>query len=137
PVKAQGNVSTDGVFIRMRGEGWKEVQITAISQVRVSRRRAKQVRAPHPAHEPYVEGLRRGADCARVTSVNDGAAWIERMTRADFPAAIQIVDLRNMCIMRPSGPGLKGQMRPRLGRRRNGMRDGLEGHRRLRRRCSS
>lgn len=116
PVKEQGNVSTDGVFIRIRGEGWKEVKITAISQVKVSRRRAEQVSARHPAHEPvvklerhsyqatlgdaddmarqqYVEGLRRGLpDCARVTSVNDGAAWIERITRANFPDAVQIVD---------------------------------------------
>lgn len=109
-------MSTDGVFIRIRGEGWKEVKIMAISQVKVSRRRAEQVSARHPAHEPvvklerhsyqatlgdaddmarwqYVEGLRRGLpDCARVTSVNDRAAWIERMTRANFPDAIQIVD---------------------------------------------
>lgn len=116
PVKEQGNVSPDGVFIRIRGEGWKEVKITAISQVKVSRRQAEQVSARHPAHEPvvklerhsyqatlggaddvarqrYVKGLRRGLpDCARVTSVNDGAAWIERITRANFPDAVQIVD---------------------------------------------
>ncbi|PJF46274.1 MAG: hypothetical protein CUN48_14630, partial [Candidatus Thermofonsia Clade 3 bacterium] len=116
PVKEQGNVSTDGVFIRVRGEGWKEVKVTAISQVRVSRQQTEQVSARHAAQKAvvklewhsyqatlgdaddmarrqYVEGLRRGLpDCVRVTSVNDGAAWIERITRANFPDAIQIVD---------------------------------------------
>jgi hypothetical protein len=41
----------------------------------------------------YAEGLRRGVDrCQRVSSVNDGAPWIERITFTNFPEAEQIVD---------------------------------------------
>jgi hypothetical protein len=41
----------------------------------------------------YSEGLRRGLDhCQRLSSVNDGAPWIERITDLNFPNAVQIVD---------------------------------------------
>jgi hypothetical protein len=41
----------------------------------------------------YAEGLRRGLDhCAQVTSTNDGAPWIERVTRLNFPTVPQIID---------------------------------------------
>jgi hypothetical protein len=41
----------------------------------------------------YAEGLRRGLDHAHdVSSVNDAAAWIERVTATNFPQAVQIVD---------------------------------------------
>jgi len=37
--------------------------------------------------------VRRGLDsCAQLSSVNDGAVWIERITRENFPEAVQIVD---------------------------------------------
>jgi hypothetical protein len=41
----------------------------------------------------YAEGLRRGLDrCPRLSSVNDGAEWIERITATNFPGIQQIVD---------------------------------------------
>jgi hypothetical protein len=41
----------------------------------------------------YAEGLRRGLDHAQdLSSVNDAAAWIERVTATNFPQAVQIVD---------------------------------------------
>jgi hypothetical protein len=41
----------------------------------------------------YAEGLRRCIDQSkRLSSVNDGARWIERIMLTNFPQAIQIVD---------------------------------------------
>lgn len=41
----------------------------------------------------YLEGLRRGIpNCPTVSSVNDGAQWINRITRENFPKVTQIVD---------------------------------------------
>lgn len=41
----------------------------------------------------YAEGLRRCIDqVERLSSVNDGARWIERITLTIFPQAVQIVD---------------------------------------------
>jgi hypothetical protein len=41
----------------------------------------------------YAEGLRRRIDqVKRLSSVNDGAPWIERITLTNFPQAVQIVD---------------------------------------------
>jgi len=41
----------------------------------------------------YTEGLRRGIDhCQRLSSANDGALWIGRITDLNFPQAVQIVD---------------------------------------------
>ena len=38
-------------------------------------------------------GLRRGIDhCQRLSSVNDGAPWIKRITELNFPEAVQILD---------------------------------------------
>ncbi len=45
------------------------------------------------ARHQYAEGLRRGVDrCQRLSSVNDGSPWIERITLTNFPEAEQIVD---------------------------------------------
>jgi hypothetical protein len=129
PVLGQANVSTDGTMIRLRDEGWKEVKMSAISQVEVQPAAAKQAsstqrsgsepqhRCPSRRQEDpqvhltahsycaglwdadelgrhqYAEGLRRGLDrVERLSSVNDGAAWIERITLTNFPEAVQIVD---------------------------------------------
>jgi len=54
-----------------------------------------QSRAQREAAAPYqyAESLRRGLDhCAHVTSTNDGAPWIERVTRLNFPGMPQIID---------------------------------------------
>jgi hypothetical protein len=41
----------------------------------------------------YAEGLRRRIDqVERLSSVNDGARWIERIMLTNFPHAVQIVD---------------------------------------------
>jgi len=41
----------------------------------------------------YAEGLRRGLEqVEKLSSVNDGALWIERITFTNFPQATQIVD---------------------------------------------
>jgi hypothetical protein len=119
PIRGQANLSTDGGMVLIRGEGWKEVKLTTISEVEVRpavERRAKEDRASRRAEDPlvrlkqhsyqgglwdadtmglhqYAEGLRRGIDgCQRLSSVNDGAPWIERITDLNFPHAVQIVD---------------------------------------------
>jgi hypothetical protein len=120
PVYQQANLSSDGTMLLLRDEGWKEVKLAAISQVTLleagdeQRRRAQ--RDGKRAHESvvrlsqhsycaglwdadgfaayqYAEGLRRGLDqVAQLSSVNDGAAWIERVTHTNFSHAVQIID---------------------------------------------
>lgn len=119
PIADQANISTDGAMVLIRGEGWKEVKLTAISRVQVreageqaagrsrsGRREADPLvelrdhsyqaglwDADTMALHQYTEGLRRGLDrCQRLSSVNDGASWIERITFTNFPEAEQIVD---------------------------------------------
>ena len=119
PIAGAANISTDGGMVLIRGEGWKEVKLTAISAVAVrpaEERPAQEGGASRRAADPmvtlkehsyqvglwdadtmalhqYAEGLRRAIDrCQRLSSVNDGAPWIERITSLNFPAAIQIVD---------------------------------------------
>jgi hypothetical protein len=119
PIVGPANLSTDGGMILLRGEGWKEVKLTAISEVEVQtadehtlpadgssqrvedpviklKRHSYQAGlwdADEMALHQYSEGLRRGIDhCQRLSSVNDGAPWIERITATNFPQAVQIVD---------------------------------------------
>jgi hypothetical protein len=119
PITGQANVSTDGGMVFIREEGWKEVKLTTISEVEIrpaAERPAKEDNASRRAKDPlvelkehsyqaglwdadtmalhqYAEGLRRGIDlCPRLSSVNDGAPWIERITDLNFPEAVQIVD---------------------------------------------
>ena len=120
PIHGQANVSTDGTMIRLRDEGWKEVKICAISEVKVVASGAKRARskwrssrrkqdpqvhlkehsycaglwdADEMERYQYAEGLRRGIDYVeKLSSVNDGAPWIERITLTNFPHAVQIVD---------------------------------------------
>jgi len=113
PVSGQANLSTDGGMILLREEGWKEVKLSVISEVglatraktgvatsqepqTVLRRHSYQAGlwdADEMGQHQYLEGLRRqlGA-CARLSSVNDGAPWIERITTTNYPQAVQIVD---------------------------------------------
>jgi len=122
PIEGAANVSTDGGMMLVRGEGWKEVKLTAISAVKVrpaeectlqegeASRRAGDPVVTLKAHSyqaglwdadtmawhQYAEGLRRGIDhCQRLSSVNDGAPWIERITSLNFPEALQILDWRH------------------------------------------
>lgn len=118
PIAEQANISSDGVMVLVRGEGWKEVKIAACSRVQVLRptgtrpgqspgRRDFDARVVLDQHSyvaglwdadefgryQYAEGLRRGLDQVPIlTSVNDGAVWIRRITQTNFPEAIQIVD---------------------------------------------
>lgn len=118
-IAGQANLSTDGGMVLIRGEGWKEVKLTVISEVEVrpaEERPAQESGTSRRAGDPFVtlkehsyqaglwdadtmalhqyaEGLRRGINhCERLSSVNDGALWIGRITDLNFPAAIQIVD---------------------------------------------
>jgi hypothetical protein len=120
PILGRGNLSSDGTMVRIRDEGWKEVKLATFSQVEVlgpedKRRRAAQRRGKRAyedvvrlsAHSycaglwnadtfelyQYAEGLRRGLDqVERLSSVNDGAPWIERTTFTNFPEARQVID---------------------------------------------
>jgi hypothetical protein len=119
PIQERANISTDGGMILLREEGWKEVKLSVISEVK-----PKAVKTTKPAASPetrtprqaaavltrhsyqaglwsademgqhqYLEGARRQVHlCARLTSVNDGAPWIERITTSNYPQAIQIID---------------------------------------------
>jgi hypothetical protein len=106
-------------MVLIRDEGWKEVKLTTVSAVEVRpavERPEKEGATSRRAEDPlvklkehsyqagvwdadtmalhqYAEGLRRGIDhCQRLSSVNDGAPWIERITDLNFPEAVQIVD---------------------------------------------
>jgi hypothetical protein len=119
PITGQANLSTDGGMVLIRGERWKEAKLTTISEVEVRpavERPAKDEGASRRDEDPlvklkghsyqaglwdadtmalhqYAEGLRRGIDrCPRLSSVNDGAPWIERITDLNFPEAVQILD---------------------------------------------
>jgi hypothetical protein len=119
PIVGAANLSTDGAMILIRAEGWKEVKMVAISRVTVKEageRAAKRGRPSRREQDPlvelsahsyqaglwdaetlgahqYTEGLRRGLEqSAPLSSVNDGAVWIERVTGTNFPRAVQIID---------------------------------------------
>lgn len=118
PIEEQANISSDGVMVRLRYEGWKEAKAAAISEVEVlppkgtrpgvpPRRRDHDLQVKLDEHSyvaglwdadefapyQYAEGLRRGLDTVEtLTSVNDGAPWIARVTKTNWPAARQIVD---------------------------------------------
>ena len=120
PIIGQANLSTDGGMELIRGEGWKEVKMTTVSKVDVrpaeertgpeeSRRAQDPVvklkehsyqaglwEADEMARHQYAEGVRRGIDrCQKLSSVNDAARWIQRITAFNFPKAVQIVDWRH------------------------------------------
>jgi hypothetical protein len=119
PIEKQASVSTDGAMVLIRTEGWKEVKVVAVSEVSVQDAGERERDAARPSRRDadalvtlrrhsyqaglwdadtfapyqYAEGLRRGlAHCGQVTSTNDGAPWIERVTRLNFPAVPQIID---------------------------------------------
>lgn len=106
PIKEQANVSTDGTMMLVRDEGWKEVKLAVFSRVEVTaseKGNAVTLRdhscqaglwdADTMARYQYLEGLRRGLlRCRRLSSVNDAAAWITRITKDNFPRATLILD---------------------------------------------
>jgi hypothetical protein len=119
PIATQASVSSDGAMVLIRDEGWKEVKVVAVSEVCVQEAGERARDATRPSRRDddplvtlrqhsyqaglwdadtfapyqYAEGLRRGLDhCVHVTSTNDGAPWIERVTRLNFPDVPQIID---------------------------------------------
>jgi len=113
PIQGLANISTDGGMILLREEGWKEVKMSVISEV-VSKRivptkaeasgaggillkrhsyQAGLWDADEMGQHQYLEGARRQVqDCKRLSSTNDGAPWIDRITTSNFPRAVQIID---------------------------------------------
>lgn len=101
-------VSTDGVYIHVRDEGWKEVKISSVSAVTTTvdaesgeptvtltqhsyRAGLWEIGAFTPQH--WAEVCRRGVDQARtVVCVNDGAAWIWSVVFICFARRIEILD---------------------------------------------
>jgi hypothetical protein len=105
--------------VLIHGERWKEVKLTAVSEVEVravGERAVGESRASRREPDPlvelsrhsyqvglwdaatmalhqYTERLRQGVDrCQRLSSVNDGAPWIESITYTNFPEAVQVID---------------------------------------------
>jgi hypothetical protein len=121
PLTEQANISSDGVMMLVRKEGWKEVKLTVISRVEVLVAQSKIDGEVDSLKEPgsqrphvhlsehsyqaglwdadtlgqhqYREALKRGVlECPKLSSVNDAARWIGRITETNFPQAVQVVD---------------------------------------------
>ncbi len=113
PIASQANLSTDGGMVLLREEGWKEVKMSVISEVKPKVASCTKAGAPpeirillqrhsyqaglwnadERGQHQYLEGTRRQVQlCPRFTSVNDGAPWIDRITASNYPKAIQIID---------------------------------------------
>jgi hypothetical protein len=102
-------VSLDGIQAHLAPDGWKELCIGAVYQVRPCRptleRRADAVQAEAISYiaelgsrreafgwQLYAEALRRGADAGEVVVVGDGAHWLWELAELHFPQATQILD---------------------------------------------
>jgi hypothetical protein len=120
PIAGQANLSTDGAMMLVRGEGWKEVKLVAVSEVKVRPAALRISEAPsrrtddplvelgrhsyqaglwdadEMAVHQYAEAMRRGLDYSRKrSSVNDGAIWIKRITDHNFRGITQVVDWKH------------------------------------------
>ncbi|MCL4369908.1 MAG: ISKra4 family transposase [Chloroflexi bacterium] len=100
-------ISLDGTTVNTIG-GWREVKVVSISEVREREKlasdespvelvnhsyRAGIWEVKEFANEQWAEALRRGVEMAsRLTTVNDGAAWIWNLVLFCYPAALQVVD---------------------------------------------
>lgn len=101
-------VSSDGVMINIRDEGWKEVKTVAISavtsevdeksgeaQVQLSQHsyRAGLWEAKTFTNHHWAEACRRGLEKAKtIVCVSDGAAWIWAMVFLCFSTRIEVLD---------------------------------------------
>ncbi len=119
PIEKQASISTDGGFVHIREKGWKEVKMTTISSVRPKKESEKSALPDGRKYEPYETqimleehsyqvgfwkademrnhqyraGIRRDLEnCIEISSTNDGAKWIERITEENFQNATQIID---------------------------------------------
>ena len=101
-------------MILLREEGWKEVKLSVISEVRLETRAKTGVAtsqgpqtvlhrhsyqaglwdADEMGQHQFLEGLPAavGELVPRLSSVNDGSPGIERITTTNCPQAVQIVD---------------------------------------------
>jgi len=102
------NVSSDGVLLHIRKQGWKEVKLVTISAVEQTlnpRSGESQVHLTQHsyraglwetktfAHHLWAESCRRGLEKAKlVVSVNDGAPWIWGIVLMCFAHCVQILD---------------------------------------------
>jgi hypothetical protein len=96
------SVSSDGVMLHLRDEGWKEVKIASISAVEQNAQgpqlthhsyRAGLWEAPVFGNHLWAEACRRGLERARtVVCVSDGALWIWRLMAMCFLYPIEILD---------------------------------------------
>ena len=101
-------VSLDGALVNIRGEGWKEVKVAAISAVETqsdAKTGDPKVRLTHhsyraglweaktfAAHQ-WAEGLSRGLERAKqIVSVNDGAEWIWTLVQMCWAPCVEILD---------------------------------------------
>lgn len=101
-------VSSDGVMLNIRDEGWKEVKTVAISavtnevdeesgevQVQLSQHsyRAGLWDAKTFTNHHWAEACRRGLEKAKtIVCVSDGAAWIWAMVFLCFSTRIEVLD---------------------------------------------
>ena len=113
PISGQANLSTDGGMVLIRGEGWKEVKMSVVSEVSVTpvaptpeepvpdpkvnlKNHSYQVGlwdADQMMRHQFLEGTRRQLHkSSRLGSVNDGALWINRITSTNYPQAVQVID---------------------------------------------
>jgi hypothetical protein len=108
PDSEQMAVAMDGGMVNIRGEGWKEVKIVAVSAVRTSGEageeptvslqrtsyRAGLWDAARFGNQQWVEGCRRGLEKAKqVVCVSDGAPWIWLIVAMCYtPRCVEILD---------------------------------------------
>ena len=110
-------VSMDGGMVNIRGEGWKEMKVGAVFDIKIDLERDAEtgdlVERPHGTQIAYTAVLgsvdefspamwglawRQGVATAADTSVTaDGAEWIWRLTGDLFPDSVQIVDWYHAC----------------------------------------
>jgi len=108
PASETMSVSSDGVLIYVREEGWKEVKLVSISAVEQEKDektgemevkltehsyRAGLWDAKTFTNHHWAEACRRGLEKAKqVVCVSDGAIWIWMMVFICFPLRIEILD---------------------------------------------
>lgn len=102
------SVSSDGVLIHIREEGWKEVKLVSISAVEEEKNAKTGEKSVKLTAHSYRAGLwdaktftnhhwseacRRGLEKAkRIVCISDGAIWIWMMVFICFPKRIEILD---------------------------------------------
>jgi hypothetical protein len=117
PDSATMAVSSDGVLIHIRDEGWKEVKVVSVSAVSTPAvtHAGAAPEGEHPAapdvvlhrhsyraglwdaatfaHQHWAEAVRRGVDRAQtVVCVSDGAAWIWAIVFMCFAVRVEVLD---------------------------------------------